>query len=47
VAGALVEVDRAVTEGRFAPPDARVLTALTVAAAVLGVLTVIPLFSTF
>jgi putative membrane protein len=42
-----VEVDRAVSDGRFAPPDARVLTALTAAAAILGTLTVILLFTTF
>jgi hypothetical protein len=42
-----LEVDRTVTEGGFVPPDPRVLAALTGAAAVLGVLTVILLFSTF
>ncbi len=42
-----LEVDRAVNEGDFAPPDTRVLAFLTVAAAVLGALTVILLFSTF
>jgi hypothetical protein len=42
-----VAVDRAVNEGDFAPPDPRVLACLTGAAAVLGVLTVILLFSTF
>jgi putative membrane protein len=42
-----VEVDRAVNEGGFSPPDARVLTFLTVAAGILGALTVILLFSTF
>jgi hypothetical protein len=40
-------VDRAVKDGDFAPPDSRVLTFLTVAAAVLGTLTVVLLFSTF
>lgn len=42
-----LEVDRAVNEGGFAPTDTRVLAFLTVAAAVLGALTVILLFSTF
>ena len=42
-----LEVDRAVTEGGFAAPDTRVLTVLTATAAILGVLTVILLFSTF
>ena len=42
-----LEVDRAVKDGDFAPPDSRVLTFLTVAAAVLGTLTVVLLFSTF
>jgi putative membrane protein len=42
-----VDVDRAVNEGGFAPPDARVLASLTAAAAILGALTVILLFTTF
>ena len=42
-----LEVDRTVTEGGFVPPDPSVLTALTAAAAVLGILTVILLSSTF
>ena len=36
-----IAVDRALDEGVFVPPDARVLAFLTGAAAVLGVLTVI------
>jgi uncharacterized membrane protein YidH (DUF202 family) len=42
-----IAVERALNEGGFVPPDARVLAFLTGAAAVLGVLTVILLFSTF
>ena len=42
-----IAVDRALDEGVFVPPDPRVLAFLTGAAAVLGVLTVILLFSTF
>jgi putative membrane protein len=42
-----IAVDRALNEGDFVPPDPRVLAFLTGAAAVLGVLTVILLFSTF
>ena len=42
-----IAVDRALDEGGFVPPDPRLLAFLTAAAAVLGVLTVILLFSTF
>ena len=42
-----VTVDRAVSEGRFVAPDARLLTCLTGAAAILGLFTVILLFTTF
>ena len=42
-----LEVDRAVKDGGYAPPDARILTFLTVAAMLLGTLTVILLFTTF
>jgi putative membrane protein len=34
-------VEQAIDEGSFAPPDARMLTLLTVAAAALGVLTIV------
>ena len=42
-----LEVDRAVKDGGYAPPDARILSFLTVAAMLLGSLTVILLFTTF
>jgi inner membrane protein YidH len=38
-------VDRAVSEGRFAPPGTRVLAVLTLVAALLGTLTVVLLLS--
>jgi inner membrane protein YidH len=38
-------VDQALDEGRFAPPDTRVLLVLTAAAAILGVLTVVLLLA--
>jgi len=41
-----IEVDRAVAEGRFAPPDARALAVLTIVATVLGTVTVVLLLST-
>ena len=40
-----VMVDRALAAGEFAPPDPRVLGALTLAAAVLGVLSIVLLVS--
>ncbi len=36
-----VLVDRLIDEGRFAPPDPRVLVALTAAGLVLGMLTIV------